>query len=174
NGFNVGVVMPGGGRRSREQNRATVRQDLRPAVGGLARSQLGKQLPCAAGAWNPRQRKRSSSPRDDGSILAPTCTHRGGYARSGGEVYGHASLDGDFLKLTAREKSDPLTIGREERIAAVFRARQQRGLGLVEQSRGEKLRAIRPAGGIDQPPAVGRDRDSEIEAGHCFRAEIHA
>src|SRR5262249_19803478 len=40
-----------------------------------------------------------------------------------------------FFKLSACEKAYPIPIGREKRITAIFRTRQQRCLSLVEQSR---------------------------------------
>ena len=114
-------------------------------------------------------RNSGSRRHDNASILPPTRAERD-VGRGAAETQGRASLDGNFLKLSPGEKSDPLALGIEERVAAVLSARQHRCLRLIEQARGEQLVAVRSARGIHQPPAIGRDRDSEIEAGHRFRA----
>ena len=78
---------------------------------------------------------------------------------SADQLFRCSSPNRDFLELAARIEADPLGIGREECIAAAFRAGQQRGFGLIEQARGKLLFPIRPARGIHDASPVGRNRD---------------
>jgi hypothetical protein len=93
-------------------------------VGDLAGTEPGERPPWAASVRNPRQRNHGSQRHDDVSFLTPAGAPWGAAAAAtaGAEVHGHPALDGDFLKLIAREKTNLLPIGREERIGAIFRA----------------------------------------------------
>ena len=67
--------------------------------------------------------------RDDDAIFAPASAHRGGSVAQNNR---RAALHGDLFQFQVRKESDPLAVGRKERVARIFSAAQQCWRGLVQ------------------------------------------
>jgi len=92
-------------------------------------SQIREWTCGAARARHCEQPSGAVQGRNDLTVLAPTAAARG---LSVADRYRRTPGDPDFPKLPAREKGDPLPIGREERIQSALGARQRHDPGLIE------------------------------------------
>ena len=121
--------------------------------------------------WNERETGRSAQRCDDIAVFSPTRTAA---SRCLAHNYGCAPLNGNLLHLSVREEADPLTIGREERIARVLGTGKQGCVSLVEQAGSEVLFPIRAKSRKRQPGSVRRNRCGAINARNRVRPEIDA
>ena len=99
----------------------------------------------ASGIRHTREADRWSCRRRENNlvVLSPTSPpHGAALSACFAKRDGAAALDRGFFHLPSGEEADPLAIGREKRIGGIFGSGEQRGLRLIEGSRGDLRLAI--------------------------------
>src|SRR5262249_19334104 len=104
----------------------------------------------------------------DVAILAP---ERATLRRSFAHQHGATALDRDLHQSSGSGEADPLAVGLEEGIEGTFGAREDCGLRLVQESRGQKGPA-QAAHRIDNTLAVWRNGSGQLNAGGGIRSKI--
>src|SRR5579862_970562 len=131
----------------------SVRQELWPAITGVASVKSGDGSWLTAGGRHPQDR-RAVCAGDDDAIGAPGSSAQS-IVREIGEGLRRSALNVHLLKLVAAEENDPAAIvgpGRGRLIA--FRARQRADLDAIDRANEVPLNAIFGDCGEHHPAAV--------------------
>src|SRR5262245_14177581 len=95
---------------------------------------FGDELRLSTRVWNAKEAAGITQCGDDVAVFSPSSSTQFGHIA---QRERSATLDGDLFQLAAGGESNPLAVGREERILRSLCTRQDGGLGLIEQTRGE-------------------------------------
>src|SRR6266576_7247432 len=128
--LDVGAIESARRRVGSEQYGLAARQDVRPAMRNLSRSQLRQRLVRAAVIGNSRQNAAlGSERRDDVVVVTPSAAAR---SRSVAQRLRSAAFHRNLFELSASEECNPLPVRREERTIRSFRSGQLGSLVLIE------------------------------------------
>ena len=139
----------------REQQGATVRQELGPPIDLTARRirggyDLGPSTCCGHAVQGTRGRKHDHVARPP---------RRSFDARRFANRRDRPTRDGQLAQPAVLPEPDPLTVGREERLPGVLRTGNQRRVEVLESAREEPRPSERVAANVDNARPVGRESE---------------